>query len=347
MSESRQAPPSSEFELVDRLTAPSSDAVEAARKLGGDVLVLGAGGKLGPSLALLLHRSMVASGSPHRVVCVSRFSDADTAMMLGRAGIRTIAADLMNRKDLDRLPDARYVYHLAGSKFGTTGNAARTWAVNALLPAMVAERFRSSSIVALSTGNVYPFVAPASGGATEDTPPDPVGEYAQSCLARERILEHMSATHGTPVLLVRLNYACDLRYGVPLDIAQRLASGRPVDVQMGYFNVLWQGDVNRVLIRASELSASPPAVLNLTGPDIVSVRDAAARLAAAMDLPPPTFEGREGDTALLSDARRCWGLYGPPAVTTDQLLEWTAHWVRIGGPTLSKPTHFEVTDGRF
>jgi nucleoside-diphosphate-sugar epimerase len=347
MSEVQKGPPSNEFELIDRLTTPTADCVDAASRLHGDVLLLGAGGKLGPSLALLLHRSLVASGSQCRVVCVSRFSDAGTAMMLGRAGIRTIAADLMDRKELDRLPDAPYVYHLAGSKFGTTGNAARTWAMNALLPAMVAERFRSSSIVALSTGNVYPFVPPASGGATEDAAPGPVGEYAQSCLARERVLEYVSAQHGTGILLVRLNYACDLRYGVPVDIAQRVASGQPVDLTMGYFNVLWQGDVNRILIRAAELCSTPPTILNLTGPETISVRDAAARLAAGMGFPPPSYEGTEQGSALLSNAGRCWRMYGPPNVTTDQLLEWTAHWVRLGGSTLNKPTHFEVTDGRF
>lgn len=340
-------PPATEFELMERLTAPTDDTITAVARLDGDVLVLGAGGKLGPSLALLLHRSLAQAGIARRVICVSRFSDANTAMALGRAGIRTIAADLMDRRELERLPDAPHVYYLAGSKFGTTANPPLAWAMNALLPAMVAERYRNARIVALSTGNVYPVVPPSSGGATEETPPEPVGEYAQTCLARERVLEYVSQKHGAQILLVRLNYACDLRYGVPLDIALRVASGEPVDVTMGHFNVVWQGDVNRVLIRSMELCSCPPAILNVTGPDTLSVREAALRIARTLGRPEPTFVGEEAPLALLSSAGRCWNLYGPQRVTSEQLLDWTAHWVMHGGPTLGKPTHFEVTDGRF
>ncbi len=347
MAERYRTPPSTELELMERLTEPTDATVEAVRQLEGDVLILGAGGKIGPSLALLLHRSLLKAGSRHRVVCVSRFSDASTAMMLGRAGIRTIATDLLNRRDLERLPDAPYVYYLAGMKFGATSRPALTWAMNTLLPYLVAERYRRSRLIALSTGNVYPLVRPETGGASEETPPDPVGEYAQTCLGRERMLEYVSETSGTPVLIVRLNYACDLRYGVPVDIAVKVQAGAPVDVSMGYFNVLWQGDVNAVLIRAHGLCATPPSVLNVTGPDIVSVRGAAERLATSMDLPTPHFEGVEAETALLSDAAKCWSMFGPPTVSTETLLDWTAHWVSVGGPLLGRPTHFEVRDGRF
>lgn len=339
--------PTNEFELMERLTAPTEASIAAARSLDGDVLILGAGGKMGASLALLIHRSLVAARSRHKVVCVSRFSHADAAMELGRAGVRTIACDLMNRKDLERLPDAPYILYLVGIKFTTSANPALTWATNTLLPAAVAERYRNARIVALSTGNVYPFVTPDSGGASEDTPPDPVGEYAQSCLGRERIFGYMSQTHGTPMLMVRLNYASDLRYGVLVDLAEQVRSGKPINVAMGYFNTIWQGDANLVLLQAFGLCASPPAVLNLTGPDILSVRAAAADLARLMQAPDPVFEGTENPTALLSNSARCWSLFDGPHISTRTLMEWTAAWSAHGGPTLGKPTHFEVRNGKF
>ncbi|MBM3493524.1 MAG: NAD-dependent epimerase/dehydratase family protein [Armatimonadetes bacterium] len=332
---------------MERLTVPSPETIEAARALRGDVLILGAGGKMGSSLALMMHRSLAAARSAHKVLCVSRFSDAGAAMTLGQSGIRTIACDLMNRKDLERLPDAPYVMYLVGSKFGTTTTPSHTWAINTLLPASVAERFRAARIVALSTGNVYPLVSPATGGATEDTPPEPVGEYAQSCLGRERVLAYVSGLHDIPMLIVRLNYATDLRYGVLLDLAQRIAGRDPVSVGMGFFNTIWQGDANRVLCRAFGLCASPPAILNLTGPDTVSVRSVSYRLASALGAPEPAFYGQEQATALISNAQRCWSMLGGPSVSTDTLIEWTAAWVRNAGATLGRPTHFEVRDGKF
>ncbi len=345
--ERRLTVPADEFELVERLTEPSQDTQEAAAELGGDVLILGAGGKMGSTLALLLHRSLTAIGSPYRVICVSRFTDAESAMVLGRAGIRTISCDLMDRKELDRLPDAPNVLYLVGSKFGSATNPSQTWAINTLLPALVAERFRSSRIVALSTGNVYPFVAADSRGADEGTAPDPVGEYAQSCLGRERMFAYMSERHGTAVALIRLNYATDLRYGVLLDIAQCVVAGDPVDLQMGCFNTIWQRDANAVLIKAFRLCSSPPDALNLTGPDVIRVRDAAERMASLMGVGRPAFMGAEAPTALLSDARRCWSLFSGPEVSSDTLIEWTAAWVKAGGRTIGKPTKFTVRDGRF
>jgi nucleoside-diphosphate-sugar epimerase len=345
--ETNPNPPSDEFELMERLTHPSPAVMETARDLNGDVVILGAGGKMGASLALLLHRSISAAGMPHKVVCVSRFTDASVAMMLGRAGIRTIGCDLFDRKELERLPDAPNVLYLVGSKFGASANPTHTWAVNAYLPALVAERYRTSRIVALSTGNVYPFVAPETGGATEDTAPDPVGEYAQSCLGRERIFAYMSERQGTPVLLVRLNYATDLRYGVLVDIAQKVNAGEPVNVAMGFLNTIWQGDANAVLLQAFRLCATPPPALNLTGPEILSVRSVATELAALMGVAVPTFEGSESPTALLSNASRCWSLFPGPAISTETLIRWTAHWTKLGGTTIGKPTHFEVRDGKF
>jgi nucleoside-diphosphate-sugar epimerase len=214
------------------------------------------------------------------------------------------------------------------------------------MPARVAERYRHSRIVAFSSGNVYPFVPADGGGATEDTWPDPVGEYAQSVLARERIFEFFSERYGTPVCLLRLNYAVDLRYGVLLDIGSKVFEGRPVNVSMGKVNVIWQGDANSVCLRSITLCQSPPAVLNLTGPEVLAVRDIARRFGELFGRR-PVFEGQEADTALLNNAERCHTLFGRPSVTADQLIEWTAGWIRTGGTTWAKPTHFEARDGRF
>ena len=237
--------------------------------------------------------------------------------------------------------------YLAGFKFGASAAPHRTWAMNAYLPAIVAERFSNARIVALSTGNVYPHVPVASAGATEATPPAPIGEYAQSCLARERMFEYMAEARGARSVLIRLNYATDLRYGVLLDIATRVYRGEPVDVAMGWINTIWQGDANAVLLAAFDLCASPPDILNLTGPEVISVRQAAVDFAALLDRPVPDFVGTEADVALLNDASRCHELFGPPRVNAKTLIEWTAAWLADSLPTLGKPTHFETRDGRY
>jgi nucleoside-diphosphate-sugar epimerase len=281
------------------------------------------------------------------VICVSRFGSPEARDYLHRHGVETVSCDLLDRDELRALPDAPNVVYLAGFKFGASGAPHRTWAMNAFLPALVGERFSAARIVALSTGNVYPQVPPASGGAAEGTPPSPVGEYAQSCLARERMFEYMAEAHGTRSVLIRLNYATDLRYGVLLDIAQRVYGGMPVDVGMGWLNTIWQGDANAILLRAFELCSAPPDVLNVTGPELISVRDAAHRFAELLGRPAPEFTGEEAETALLNDAHRCSALFGPPRVGADTLIEWTAAWVAAGLPTLGKPTHFETRDGKY
>lgn len=338
--------PQSEEELEELLSTPTAETVEAASRLEGDLLVLGAGGKMGPSLARLAKRSIQEAGAAHRVICVSRFSAADVPAQLEQSGIETIAADLLDRAQVESLPDAPNAIYLAGMKFGTSGAPWLAWALNCHLPAIVAERFRAARIVALSTGNVYPLVPVSSGGADEATPPTPVGEYAQSCLGRERIFEYMASKHGTRVLLVRLNYATDLRYGVLLDIAQKVYRREPVDVSMSRLNTIWQGDANAVLLRGLELCDNPAEVLNVTGPESVSVHDVALRFAERFERA-ARFVGTESDVALLSDASRCHALYGPPRIRLDTLLEWTAEWVRREMPTLDKPTHFETLDGKF
>ncbi len=338
--------PQTEAELEDLLTAPNPATVDAVTRLDGDIVILGAGGKMGPSLALLAKRSLDAAGSSHRVICVSRFGAGDLVGRFRAQGIETIAADLLDRSQLRKLPEAANVVYLAGFKFGASGAPHFTWAMNCYLPALVAERYRSARIVALSTGNVYPFVPAESGGATEETATAPIGDYAQSCLGRERMFEYMAESCGTRSVLIRLNYATDLRYGVLLDVAQRVAAGEPVDLTMGWLNTIWQGDANAVVLRAFELASAPPDVLNVTGAELISIREAAGRFAQLFGRS-ATFIGAEAPTALLNNAGRCHALFGPPAVPADTLIEWTADWVRRGLPTLGKPTHFETRDGSF
>jgi nucleoside-diphosphate-sugar epimerase len=340
------AAPTSEDQLEERLTRPAPELIDTLRRLEGDMLVLGAGGKMGPSLAVLARWALEEAGSASRVYAVSRFGSGDAAARLREQGVETIACDLLEREALQKLPDAPNVIFLAGMKFGSTGSPAATWAMNVLLPAMVAERFRGSRIVALSTGNVYPFTPVASGGATEETRPEPVGEYAQSCLGRERMFEYGSDKWGTRAALIRLNYANDLRYGVLLDVAEKVHNGLPVDVTMGHVNTIWQGDANSIVLRCLDRCAAPPYILNLTGAEIISVRDLAQRFGRLLGRE-VEITGTEAETALLSNAEKCRREFGPPSVPLDTMIEWTAQWVRSGGPTLRKPTHFETRDGKF
>ncbi len=333
-------------QLDEVLTGPAPEVVEAMRACPGDLLILGVAGKMGPTLAVLARRAMEAAGVPGEVIGAARFSDPQVRGWLESHGVRTVAADLLNAGDVARLPEAPHVIFMAGRKFGSTGDEPLTWAMNVLVPARVAERFRDSRIVALSTGNVYP-LTPADGrGPTEDDPVGPVGEYAQSCLGRERMFQYFSARHGTPTALIRLNYAIDLRYGVLTDIAGRVAAGVPVELAMGRVNVIWQGDANAAILRCLGHCAAPPLVLNLTGPESHRVRDLAAELGRRLGRS-PVFAGQESPDALLSCAGRYVRLFGRPRVPIERMLDWVAHWTRIGGPTLGKPTHFESRDGRF
>jgi nucleoside-diphosphate-sugar epimerase len=333
---------STERELEDLLSSPSEADREALASLAGPLLILGVAGKMGPTLAARARRA-----NPNlRVIGVSRFSSPGERERLERAGVETIAADLLSRAALESLPDAENVIFMAGRKFGSTGAEWLTWAMNVYLPGMVAERYAKSRIVAFSSGNVYPLVPLASGGASEDHPPAPVGEYAQSVLGRERILQHFSALHQTPMALLRLNYAIDLRYGVLLDIATKVFESRPVDLRMGHVNVIWQGDANSVALRALTHCSSPPLVLNLTGPETVPVRWLARQFGRRFGVE-PLLEGEEGSTALLNNAAMCHRLFGYPTVSLEQMIDWLAAWVHAGGTTLNKPTHFETRDGRF
>jgi nucleoside-diphosphate-sugar epimerase len=336
----------SEQELDEILSRPSEADVTAMRELPGDVMILGAGGKMGPSLVRRAARAAGEAGTPRRVTAVARFTEPQVRQQLEAAGVATIAADLLEPGQLARLPDAENVIFMAGRKFGSTGAEHLTWAMNGYMPALVAQRYSSSRIVAFSSGNVYPFVPVVLGGANESTPPAPVGEYAQSVLGRERMFEYFSMVHGTRVVLLRLNYAIDLRYGVLLDIATKVYERQPVDVSMGAVNVIWQGDANSVALRSFSLCASPPAILNVTGPETLSVRRIAARFGDHFGIE-PAFQGAESGTALLSNASRCHRFFGYPEVSVETMIEWIARWIELGGTTLNRPTHFEARDGKF
>lgn len=336
----------SEEQLEDILSQPNEAERQAVRALEGDLLILGAGGKMGPTLARRARRAAEEAGVGLRVIAVARFSDPSVRQKLERWGVETLVADLLQEEALAQLPDAPNVIFMAARKFGSTGHEALTWAMNTYLPARVALRYRNSRIVAFSSGNVYPLVPVVSGGATEATPPDPVGEYAQSVLGRERMFQYFSELYGTPVALLRLNYAVELRYGVLLDIGLKVFERRPVDLSMGAVNVIWQGDANSICLRAFGLASSPPEILNVTGPETLSVRWIAQRFGEHFGVT-PVFEGAEAPTALLNNAARCHHLFGYPSVSAEQVIEWVAQWIAAGGAILGKPTHFEVRDGKF
>ena len=335
-----------EVELDDILSRPSDADIQAFKDLPGDLLILGAAGKMGPSLVRRARRAADQSGVKRRVIGVDLYPEGSPRQTLESWGVETVAADLLDAGALAGLPDAPNVIFMAGRKFGSTGAEHLTWAMNVLLPAMVAQRFRESRIVVFSSGNIYPFAQVAHGGATEAVAPSPVGEYAQSVLGRERMFEHFSLRYGTRVTLLRVNYAIDLRYGVLYDVGVKVFERRPVDLTMGHANVIWQGDANSAALRALSLCQSPPFALNLTGPETIPIRWAARRFADHFGVD-PVFEGTESQTALLNNAARCFHLLGYPSVSPEQMIEWIAEWIAAGGQSLNKPTHFEVRDGKF
>jgi len=333
-------------DLEMKLTVVSPALVNFVHEIDGDILVLGAGGKMGPSLAKLARRAFEAAGVSRKVVAVSRFSSNQVKAELGSAGVETIEADLMDEEQLWSLPEAPNIIYMAGQKFGTTGREQQTWALNTYLPGRVALRYRRSRIVAFSSGNVYPFVSVESRGSKETDPPGPIGEYAQSRLGGERILQYFSLRNNTPMVILRLNYAVELRYGVLHDVAWAVLRRTPIDLRMGYVNVIWQGDANEVAIRALGLASVPPTVLNVTGPEKISVRWLAAEFGRLFGVE-PIFVNSEEDTALLSDASKAHEMFGYPRVRLDEMIRWVAEWVRSNGPSLNRPTHFQEREGRF
>lgn len=343
---SSEAPIRTVEELEECLSQPTPGLAEELSRLDGDIMILGCAGKIGPTLARMARRALDEAGSKRAVIGVSRFSQPGSRDELERAGVRTIACDLLDREGVMALPDAANVIFMAGTKFGSTGAEATTWAMNAYMPGIVAERFSQSRIVAFSTGCVYPLVPVLSGGSTEEMAPEPIGEYSQSTLGRERVFEYFSRKYGTPITLFRLNYAVELRYGVLVDVALKVWSGQPLDITMGHANVIWQGDANAVALRCLGIAQSPPTILNVTGPETLSLRAIAHRFGELFGRE-PILTGSEADTALLNNASKMFGLFGYPTVPVDTILKWVAHWVQSGGPTLNKPTHYETRDGKF
>jgi len=330
-----------EAHLEDVMSPPSLALVHSLAQLQGDILILGVAGKMGPTLARMAKRA----APQKRVIGVARFSNAHLMRSLSAQGIECIQADLLSAQALEALPDAPNVVFMAGRKFGSQGSEWLTWAMNAHVPALVAQRYKTSRILAFSTACVYPFVDVHGPGAPESLAPTPPGEYANSCVARERMFEHFSHEHKTPGCLLRLSYAIDMRYGVLHDVARTIWQGLPLSVAMGHANIIWQGDANDLALRALSACTTPTSAINLSGPPI-SIRDVATRLAKRMGKT-VQFTDTEGSTAWLVDCQKADALWGTPSVALDTLLDWTAAWVMKGHKSLGKPTHFEVRDGHY
>ncbi|MBX3438543.1 MAG: NAD-dependent epimerase/dehydratase family protein [Planctomycetaceae bacterium] len=335
-----------ESHLEDLLSRPAAAAVEAMRRMPGDVLILGVGGKMGPSLARMIVRASEAAGVVRRVTAVSRFSSTGLERALRDAGIETIAGDLLDEPFVEGLPNAENVIFMAGMKFGTGDNPAATWAMNTYVPSLVCRRFAGRRMLAFSTGNVYPFVSIQSGGSVESDAPNPIGEYGMSALGRERTFEFFSRRDGTPVTILRLNYAVEMRYGVLADLAHKVFSGLPIDLSTGFANVIWQGDANTLALAALADASTPPFVINVAGAELLDVRQTCEQFSELMGRK-VVFTGAPGETALLNNGQRAHMRYGAPEAPLRTLIEWTADWVTRGGVTWSKPTHFEARDGRF
>lgn len=338
--------PHTEEQLDELLSRPTPGVVDALRDLDGDLVLLGGGGKVGPTLARMARRALDEAGSSSKVISVSRWSDKAAADELRNHDVEVVSADLGDPDSWTKLPDAGAVMYLLGHKFGSTSNPSITWWINAVVPGFCASRYRGVPTVAYSTGNVYPLRPTSLGGATELDELGPVGMYAQSCAAREQAFAQAAERWGTPTAIYRLNYAVELRYGVIADIAQRITAGEPVDVTMPAVNVVWQADSNAWSLQALSIANNPAEILNGTGPETISTRYIAERLADAggWDL---TITGEEADTALLNNAAKCHTLFGYPSVTPETVIDWVAEWVGAGGRQLGKPTKFQARDGGF
>lgn len=335
-----------ESQLEDLLSYPYPETVEAVKGLGGDIVVLGAGGKIGPSLVATAVRAVREAGASSRVIAVSRFSKREVKERISELGAEVVEADLSKRDEVESLPAARNVVFMVGRKFGTSEEPGLTWVTNVYVPSLVAERYEGSNFAVFSTGNVYPLLPLSSGGATESTPPSPVGEYGWSALARERVFSHYVRAGRGKLAILRLNYACELRYGVLVDIAEKVWRGEEVDLSMGAVNAIWQGDVNNLALMSLALASNPPTVINVTGPETASVRWIATELGRLMGRE-PKFRGQEGSTALLSNASEAFRLFGYPRVPLATMLRWEARWVSSGKRTYGLPTHYEVREETF
>ncbi len=336
----------SEAQLEELLAAPTTGVVEMMKKLKGDIIFLGVAGKMGVSMARMAKKACDIAGVQKRIIGVSRFSSETQRLFLEENGIETIKGDLVNQEFINSLPEVENVYYLAGMKFGTEGNESFTWAMNSYLPGLVAEKFSHSKIVAFSTGCVYPLVSYKTGGSLETDATNPVGEYAQSCLGRERLFEFGSIKNSTQVSLIRLFYAVEMRYGVLVDIATKVFNEEPVDITMGYANVIWQGDANAMILQTILHAKSPAFPINITGPELISIRETALKFGELMKKK-VKLTGVENETAFLGNADMSFKLFGKPNVTAERVINWTAQWISENHRLLGKPTHFEVRDGKY
>ncbi len=335
-----------EEKLNEMLATPSKALIEDIKKIEGDIMVLGAGGKMGPTLCVLAKNAIKAAGIEKRVIAVSRFTDPFATNLLKEQGVETISCDLLNHEQLNALPEVENVIYMAGRKFGTNGDEWRTWAMNSTLSAFVAEKFKNSKIVVFSSGNIYPIVPLSSGGCTEKDPVGPIGEYPMSVLARERAFEYAANTYGTKIFMYRLNFAVDLRYGVLYDMANNIMNGEPVRLATPCLNCIWQGSANEIAIRGFLHASSPARIMNVTGPEILSIKKTALQLGEYLGKE-VTFEGEEGNDAYLNDASQAMEIFGYPSVTANELIRWQAEWILDGGRALGKPTHFEERKGSY
>lgn len=336
-----------EEKLNEMLTTPSAKLIDDVKKIKGDIMVLGAGGKMGPTLCILAKNAIRAAGIEKRVIAVSRFSDPVALELLHSNGVETISADLLDRDSLDALPEVENVIFMAGRKFGTDGGTEYlTWAMNATLPALVAYKFKKSNIVVFSSGNIYPIVPLSHGGCSESEKVAPIGEYAQSVLARERAFEYAAKEYGTKVFIYRLNFAVDLRYGVIFDCAKKIIDGTPISLTTPCFNFIWQGSANEIAIRGLLHCESPMKIMNVTGPETVSIKETSIKLGKYLGKE-PVFEGEEGNTAYLNNAGLAMETFGYPEVSAETLIKWQAEYILDGGRTIDKPTHFEERKGSY
>ena len=335
------------IEKLDNLLAiPHSEVIEMMKRLSGDIMILGVAGKMGVTMAMQAVNAIKVANVDKKVYGVARFSNIEEKVKLEKAGVITITCDLSNREEVSKLPQIPNIIFMAGRKFGTNGSEDLTWAMNVLVPSLVAEHFKDSRIVAFSTGCVYPLVSVKEGGCSEEVQPSPVGEYSQSCLGRERVFEYYSKKNGTKILLFRLNYSCDLRYGVLHDIGRAIWEDKPVNNTVGYFNVIWQGDANAAALRSLELADSPCAILNVTGPETVNLEKTAKIMGKIMGKE-VKFAGTSGELNYLNDASKMCSLFGYPRMSLEEMIRLQAQWIANGGISIGKPTHFEVNNGKF
>ena len=335
-----------EEKLNELLTTPSDSLVEDMKKINGDIMILGAGGKMGPTLCVLAKNAAKKAGVDKRIIAVSRGSDEIATKFMKDNDIEVIAMDLLDKEKLYSLPEVENVIYMAGKKFGTNGNEWQTWAMNSVLPAFVVDKFKKSNIVVFSSGNIYPIVPVNSGGCSENDRPLPNGEYAMSCLARERSFEYAAQTFGTKVFIYRLNFAVDLRYGVLFDVADKIMKGETISLSTPCFNFIWQGSANEIALRGLLHTEAPACVMNVTGPETISIKKAAIELGKYLGKE-PVFENDEGNDAYLNDASLAMETFGYTSVSAKELIRWQAEWILDGGRTLNKPTHFEERKGKY